>query len=253
MAKKRGFPMQGELVICVVKRLNPNSADVFLEEYGMDGMVHISEIVTGWVRNIKDHIKVGQTGVAKVIRVNEAEGYIALSLKRVDSRQEKEKLKEYNLDKKAEKMLGMAAEKRKKTLDQAYKEVGFTLQESFGSLFKAFKKAASGAEGLTSRGIPAEWAEAIAEVASKSIVQKEFEFRAELTLRSYDEDGLGAIKDLLANAEKEGVDVHYVSAPRYMLKFRTKDAKKGEREFQQILEKLESTSKKVETSAKMIE
>ncbi|MBI4019395.1 MAG: S1 RNA-binding domain-containing protein [Candidatus Aenigmarchaeota archaeon] len=253
MAKKRGFPMQGELVICAVKKLNPNSADVFLEEYGMDGMVHISEIVTGWVRNIKDHIKVGQTGVAKVIRVNEDEGYIALSLKRVDSRQEKEKLKEYNLDKKAEKMLEMAAEKRKKTLDQAYKEVGFTLQESFGSLFKAFKKSVSGPEGLISRGIAAEWAEAISDVAVKNIEQKEFEFRADLTLRSYDENGLDSIKELLGNAEKAGLEVLYISAPRYMLKFRTKDAKKGEREFQEILEKLESKSKKVETSAKIIE
>ncbi|HLD83714.1 MAG TPA: S1 RNA-binding domain-containing protein [archaeon] len=253
MAKKRGFPMQGELVICVVKRLNPNSADVFLEEYGKEGMVHISEIVTGWVRSIKDHIKIGQTGVAKVMRVNESEGYIALSLKRVDSRQEKEKMKEYNLDKKAEKMLGMAAEKMKKTLDQAYAEVGFTLQESFGSLFKAFKKAASGGDALKSRGIPEEWASVIAEVAAKNIEQKEFAFKADLTLRSYEGDGLEAIKELLGNAEKAGVEVHYISAPRYMLKFRTKDAKKGERQFQEILDTLESKSKKVESSAKITE
>jgi translation initiation factor 2 alpha subunit (eIF-2alpha) len=99
MTKKRGFPMQGELVICTVKKLNPNSADVVLTEYQKEAMIHISEIVSGWVRNIKDHLKPAQTVVAKVMRVNEQDGYIALSVKRVDVRQEKEKLKEYNLDK----------------------------------------------------------------------------------------------------------------------------------------------------------
>ena len=113
--------MQGELVICTVNKINPNSAYVILEEYGKEGMIHISELVSGWVRNIKDHVKVGQKVVAKITRVNENDGYIALSLKRVDDRQEKEKLKEYNLDNKAERMLEIVAKERKKTLKRGEK------------------------------------------------------------------------------------------------------------------------------------
>jgi translation initiation factor 2 subunit 1 len=254
MTKKRGFPMQGELVICTVKKLNPNSADVVLTEYQKEAMIHISEIVSGWVRNIKDHLKPAQTVVAKVMRVNEQDGYIALSVKRVDVRQEKEKLKEYNLDKKAEKMLEMAAKVNKKTLEKAYEEVGFTLQESFGSLFKAFKKSITSPDSLISRGISEEWVSIIKEIAEKNIEQKEFEFKAKAELKSYSGDGVNDIKELLKEAESLGLEVLYISAPEYLLKLKTKDAKRGERLFAEAVKKLESASnkKKIENKIEMI-
>lgn len=252
MSKKRGFPMQGELVIGIVKRIHPNSVDVHLEEYDRDAMLHISEIVSGWVKSIKDHLKIGQKIVTKVQRINEPEGYISLSLKRVDRRQEKEKLKEYNLDAKAEKMLEMAAGQKKKSLAVAYKEVGYDMQEAFGSLFKAFKKSISNPEALESRGISESWITVIRDIAEKSIEQKEFEFQARATLRSYDENGLKEIKNVLKKAEELGASVHYLSAPLYMLKFTTKDAKKGEKQFNGLLKNVESASKKVEIKVEII-
>ncbi|MBI4014591.1 MAG: S1 RNA-binding domain-containing protein [Candidatus Aenigmarchaeota archaeon] len=253
MAKKRGFPMQGELVICIVRHVNPNSAELILEEYDKEGMIHISEIVSGWVNSIKDHLKAGQKVVAKVTKVNEDDGYIALSIKRVEPRQEKEKLKEYNLDKKAEKLLEMAAKLKKKTLSAAYEEVGFAMQEHFGSLFKAFKKAMGSPTALTDKGIPEGWASVIQEIAEKNIEQKEFEFRANATMTTHEPDGIDAIKALLGEAEKMGIGVHYISAPFYMFKYRTKDAKKGEKYFTDAIEKIKARARpKIECKAEIV-
>lgn len=55
-------------------------AFVDLEE-GKKGMVHISEVATEYVKEIKDHLKIGQTVKVKVIAVAE-DGKISLSIKK---------------------------------------------------------------------------------------------------------------------------------------------------------------------------
>ena len=56
----------------------------FIElEGGKTGMVHISEVASNYVKDIKDHLTVGQEVKAKVISVS-PEGKISLSLKRLE-------------------------------------------------------------------------------------------------------------------------------------------------------------------------
>ena len=238
MVKRRGFPSLGDLVICKVKKINPNSAEVNLEEYTKSGMIHISEVFSGWVKKITDHVKLNDTVVAKVMKVNQRDGYIALSVKKVDKRQEKEKLKEFNMDKKAEKMLEMAGKKMDKTLSQSYDEVGYSLQENFGSLFKGFKKSMKSPDVLETRGIPNKWVSVISEIAEKNIEQKEFEFKENISIHTLDPDGVDKIKKTLVDIEKMGIEVTYISAPVYMLKYRSKDPKKGQKTFQENIKKI---------------
>jgi translation initiation factor 2 subunit 1 len=235
MARKRGTPSPGELVIYKISRVNPNSAFAVLEEYKKEGMIHISEISSGWVRDIRNHIKAGQTGVAKVLRVEG--GHISLSLKRVDKKQENERMREYNLDQRAEKMLEMVAKEFGKTLDDAYELVGFYLQENFGSLHKGFELAIKKPEKLE---IEKKWLDVMADIAKKNIEQKEFIFKAKLMIKSYKGDGVNIIKALLKKAAENGLDVRYIAAPEYMVTYKTKEAKKGEREFLSALENIKS-------------
>lgn len=50
-------------------------------EDGKSGMVHISEVASGFVKNIKDHLSVGQEVKCKVVSVS-PEGKISLSIRR---------------------------------------------------------------------------------------------------------------------------------------------------------------------------
>ena len=151
MVKKRGLPSLGELVICKVEKLNPHSAFLSLVEYqGIEGMVHISEISSGWIRDIRDHIKAGQTVVAKVMAVDGRN--VGLSIKRVDESQMNNKTREYNLELKAEKLLEIVAKKMGKTLESAYEEVGYLLQDKFGSMHEGFKRSIT--HSIVDKGIP---------------------------------------------------------------------------------------------------
>jgi len=250
MVKKRGLPSVGELVIGKITRINPNSAFVSLEEYdNLEGMVHISEISSGWVRDIRSHVKMDQDVVAKVTRIDG--NFVGLSLKRVDNKQKREKLREYNLSQKAEKMLELAGKKLGKSLDEMYNEAGYKLQDAFGNLYEAFMKALTNPSALKSR-IPDEFISAIKEIAEKSIELKEFDFRAKLFLKTYQPNGINSIKDILIRAKKYGLEVKYISAPEYHVKYRTKNAKKGQRELEEKLDKIIAGAKDVEASFKMV-
>ena len=50
-------------------------------EGGKKGMVHISEVASEYVKEIKDHLKIGQTVKVKVISIAE-DGKISLSIKK---------------------------------------------------------------------------------------------------------------------------------------------------------------------------
>jgi translation initiation factor 2 subunit 1 len=239
LVKKRGMPSLGELVVCKIKKINPNSGFAKLEEYeNLEGMIHISEVSSGWVRDIRSFIKPEQMVIAKVIRIDDM-NRISLSLKRVDERQENEKLKEYKLNQRAEKMLQLAAARQKKTLEQAYEEIGYLILESMGSLYVGFKTALQAPEQLKKRGIPDMWIKIMKEIAEKSIEQKDFEFKAKLMVKSSAGDGIKKIRETLKSVELMGLEVHYITAPEYSIKFRTKNAKKGEKEFEEKLRNIE--------------
>ena len=251
MVKRRGYPQLGELLICKIIGLNPNSAFVKLEEYDLEGIIHISEITSGWVRDIREHLKKNQIIIAKAVRVDEKNSRISLSIRRVEKNQEKEKMKEYKFSQKAEKMLEIVAKKMGKNMKQAYEETGFKIQESFGSLHDGFKQALQKPEKLVSRGIPKNWVKNIHEIAEKSMEQKEFVFKSQLKISTHEKGGIEKIKEILTKIENNGLEVTYISAPQYLVKYKTKNAKKGLKEFVGKMEKITNT-KDLEISFKMI-
>ncbi len=85
---RRKWPEVDELVISTVKKIVSHGAYVTLDEYSeREGLIHVSEISSSWVRNIRNHVKENQKIVAKVLRVNQSKNQIDLSLRRVNQQQ----------------------------------------------------------------------------------------------------------------------------------------------------------------------
>ncbi len=83
-ASQTVYPEIGDLVVATVTRVVDYGFYVKLDEYaGIEGLVHIQEISTTWVRNVRDHAREGQKLVLKVLRVNPQRNQIDLSLRRV--------------------------------------------------------------------------------------------------------------------------------------------------------------------------
>ena len=71
-------------------------AFVSLED-GTSGLVHISEITDGYVKNIHDYVDIGEDIFVKVIGVDESQNHLILSIKGIEykksSKQQKKKIK----------------------------------------------------------------------------------------------------------------------------------------------------------------
>jgi len=247
MVKRKGLPEWGELVLCTVQRISPYAAWCKLGEYpGVEGMIHVSEVSGKWVHDIREFVKVNKQYVAKVVKIDYQKNFVNLSLKRVSEEEKKEKMNAYRKEQRAEKILEQVAKDFGKTLDQAYEEVGFLLQEKFGELFVAFEEARKSPEILVKKGVPEKWANALIEAIEKSFKEKEIVIKAELELKSYASDGIKKIKEILLELEKEGVKVKYISAPRYRVEIEGKNPKMLEKKLTENLEKLVKEIKKAE-------
>lgn len=230
---KRKMPDLGELVICRISRINPHSAFAALEEYDSEGMIHISEVSRGWVKDIRKFVKPNSTVVAKVINIDES-GRLSLSLKRVSKNEENKKIKSRQLEKRAERMLEVTGKGMNKSLEEAYKEAGNRLLETCGSLYEGFLAILQKPDSVR-KALPESWFAALKEIAEKNIEQKDFQFRANLTIKTFKPDGINIIKGILSEAERMSLKVHYIAAPSYLVRYSSKTAKKGEKDF---LEKL---------------
>lgn len=250
MVKRKGLPEWGELVVCSVKRITPFAAWVELNEYPeVDGMIHISEVAGKWIYDIRDYVKLNKQYVAKVIRIDYQKNFVNLSLKRVSKRDEKKKLNEFRKEQRAEKILEQAAKLIGKTLDQAYEEIGFEIQEKFGSLYDFFENIRKSEKHFSKLKISKKWKNALIETVKKCLKEKIVKITAELELRCFESDGIERIKSVLLDLEKKGLDVKYVSAPRYRIEIKTTDPKEMEKKLIADLEEFVKKAKNLQIQA----
>src|SRR5919198_5323626 len=115
-AELKKIPEAGEIVLVTVKEITGHGAYVSLDEYSnMTGFLHISEIATGWIRNVERYVRPKQKLVLKVIRVNKTRGEVDTSLKQVSSEERRSKLIEVKKKEKAAAFMGFVKSKLKLT------------------------------------------------------------------------------------------------------------------------------------------
>ena len=202
------FPEIGEFVIVTVNKIMPYGAFCSLQEYNnLEAFLHVSEVSSGWVKNIRDFVKEGQKSVAMVSRIDLEKRQIDLSIKRVSESDRKRKLESFQLGKRAEKLLERAAQSIKKNLRDAMKEVGEILIAEYGDLYSSFEEIKA---GNVSQKIPPIWVPALQQVANAEIKEKVISARAELKVQSFEGNGVEKIRSALLKIPKAapGVTIH---------------------------------------------
>ena len=91
------IPERDELVVVkVVKVLDYGVFVELLEFNNMKGFIHISNVSSSWVKNIRNLVKMNQVRVAKVVNINEERDQIDLSFARVSPQIDKQKSSQYS-------------------------------------------------------------------------------------------------------------------------------------------------------------
>lgn len=231
-------------------RLTDYGVYVKLDEYaGREALVHISEISTTWVKNIRDHAREGQKLVLKVLRVNPQRGQIDLSLRRVTGREKTEKLLEWKKNRKAESILKAAAEKLHADPNKI-EEIKTTILLKYPSIFDALEESAeSGEKTFTKVDMEPEWAAALAETAKQKIKIDTADVEATVEVSSTKPDGVDHVKAALSSAEKvkvprsASVTVYTIGAPKYKIEVTARDYDEAETILQEAVNQAVNTMK----------
>ncbi len=252
--RRRDLPEVGELVVGTVKAVYDYGAYLSLDEYGgIEAYLPWSEVASRWVRSIEEAVKPGQKVVVKVIRVYPARKQVDVSLKRVTDSERRRKMAQWKREQKALKILEIVASKLGKDLDDAIKEVGVKLEDTYGEVMAAFEEAAiRGPDVLRKAGVPEDWIEPLIEEIRRHVEVRKVRISGIFTLRSLAPDGVKRIKEVLNEVEKKirehkdvDVKLYTVGAPRYRIDVIAYDYKTAEKVLAKALEAAEAVAKKL--------
>jgi len=229
----REWPQESELVVCTVENVKDFVAFVSLDEYsGRQGLIPISEIATGWIKYIRDHIREGQKIVCKVLNVDRTRGHIDLSLKDVNEHQRREKIREWKNESKAKKWIGFVAEQ---TGEPAI-DIEDVVFKKYGAFHPVFEDLVIDPDATIKKlGFSKKVSEILLKVAQENVKVPKVEVTGHLHLTCPLPDGITIIKNALKKANTDQktagveVDLLYLGAPTYRIKVIAPDYKKAEK------------------------
>jgi len=259
---KTNFPKEGSFVIAKVTEVQNQYVYVDLidfeglysEEYAR-GMIHISEISSRWIKNIRNYVRIGQRVVLRVLRVDAEKGHVDMSLRRVNSAQKEIRMKEWKYALKFENLLQFLTETEgiDITLDKAYELIGFPVLDRFQTYQEAIESLKENGEEILSdlEGITDDTKKALLRIISENVSISTVNISGKVKLSFTSENGIALIKESLTKAlniiqpkETRNLNIHYIAAPFYRLEIVSKDYLDAENILSDALEIIEQNAEK---------
>lgn len=239
--KKKGFPEENEIVLCTIKKILPNCVFVDLEEYqNKEGVIQISEVSPGRIRNIRDFVKEGKKIICKILHVNRDRNHIDLSLRRVNQAQRINKNKEYKQEQRSEKILESLAKQNKSSLKEIYDQIGYKLIDKFETLSECFQELIKDNNILKPLNLDPILEASLIKIVKSKIKPKLIKISATLKLTTSLPNGIEVIKSTLKEInelsikDKFGCDILYAGAPNYNLTITSANYKDAEKYLEKI-------------------
>jgi len=233
-----------------VTRVSDYGAYVKLDEYNdKEALVHISEMATTWVKNIRNHAREGQKLVLKVLRVNTQKGQIDLSLRRVTGRDKTDKLLDWKKSKRGDSILGLAAEKigsDSKKVDEIKTKIFEKYPNTFTALEVSVEK---GEKTFKDLDIEADWASTLTEIAKQKIKIDTATVKGTIEISSTNPAGVDDVKKALINAKKveepsgTQISVYTIGAPKYRVEITAKNYSIAEKTLEEATDEAIKTIK----------
>jgi len=272
MVKNRNpFPKEGAFIMGRVVDIQKQYIYVDLPDYdGLPseetarGMIHISEISSRWVRNIRSIVRVGQRVVLRVVKVVPDKGQIDLSLRRVNSAQKALIAKEHKYANKFEILLQFLTEAEgiDLTLEQTYEQIGWPIKNQFDFYQEAIEALKEEGEELLNEltDIPDHVRDAYLKIVDENVEISTVGIIGKIKLINKSGDGIIKLKETLNEVlnvienpvETRKLSISYLGAPYYRLEIVTKDYLDAESILSDTLEVLEASTQKTDCSYEFI-
>ena len=212
------LPRHGSLVIAVVGKITNFGAYCKLIEYGdIEAFLPIREVSSGWIKNIREYIHDGQKLVCYVHGVDKEKGTIDISLKRVSTKDSKEKIRSYNLEKRLTALFAqtLKREKEAKAKDELHRHDNQGvrhLHQLHGERRSTTRRSSSESK------LPKKVKDAFVKALEQNRKQKRYFVSYIATITTYNtESGATELRSLMKEIKETGVELGYIGAPKYRL------------------------------------
>ncbi|MHA1490311.1 MAG: S1 RNA-binding domain-containing protein [Promethearchaeota archaeon] len=257
------FPREGEFVIGRVRDIQNQYVYVDLTDYeGLPsdkyatGMIHISEISSRWIKNIRTFVRVGQRVVLRVLKVDSYKGHIDLSLRRVNSAQKEIRLKEWKYGLKFENLMQFLseAENINITFDEAYDLIGFPVLEYYRTYQEAIEALKEDGKEVLKKieNVSEDVKEVFLKIIDENVKISTVSIIGKIKLIFTSENGIDLIKETLLEVKKviknpketRNLNITYIGTPFYRLEIVSKDYLDAEGLLSDVLEIIEEKTSK---------
>jgi translation initiation factor 2 subunit 1 len=263
MVKSRTkFPREGEFVVAKVKEVQNQYVYVDLIDFeGHDseacarGMIHISEISSRWIKNIRNYVRIGQRVVLRVLRVDPTKGHVDLSLRRVNSAQKENRIKEWKYALKFENLLQFLTEIEgiSLSLEEAYELIIFPVLDMYATYQEAIESLKENGDEILSelKGMTDEIKDALLKIIDENVSISTVSISGKVKLSFTSENGIDQIIESLLEALKviepkktRNININYIAAPFYRIEVVSKDYLDAENILSDALEIIEQNAEK---------
>lgn len=258
---KDGFPEVNEVVLCEVTKIYGNSTFVQLLEYEKEGVLTISEIAPGRIRNLRDHVVENKVIVCKVLRVVPRLNRIDVSLRRVPIQVMKEKQESIKKEEYSERIymdvvkeLGtgkeaMSDKELEKAKDTLFENTYEPIFEEYETVYDALYDVMIDNSKLDMfTKIDQKTKDSFLKIINERIKPEEVVFKENFSLKSLDENGVILIKEAIANSLKplnyDKIVIIYTAAGEFDLTITHDDMKSAQIIFDSFKKNLQVEVKK---------
>jgi len=239
------YPKISDVVICKITKINDYGVFVSLLEYdNIEAFVHVSQVSSTWVKNIHNHVKLNQIRAGKVLHIDTYKNQIDLSFNRVTSAEEKRKISDYRLFKRAQSLLSAVAKELSLSEDEVWRDVAEPILEKDPSLYTGFVN-------ILKYGIKyypeinKKYETKLLDILNKSISVKDKKITGILEISNSSENGIEIIKKALSKviSENQETQIIYVASGKYEFSVTAKDYKLASKKINEIVSVLEKSLK----------
>lgn len=230
--KKEGMPEEDELVLCTCTNVHHHSVFAKLDEYDKTGMIHISEVSPGRIRNLRDYVVEGKKMICKVLRIDKVKGHIDLSLRRVNEGQKRKKNDEIKQEQRAEKIIEGFAKANDLDENKIYDKISGAVFDKYEYIHECFNDVVDNKADLSKLAIENKISEGLTEFIKDKIKPPSVQISGDLMMISFNPEGVEDIKEAIKKSEssiKGDFSIRYVGGGKYKVIVNSSNYKDAEK------------------------
>ncbi|MFP4402359.1 MAG: S1 RNA-binding domain-containing protein [Candidatus Nanoarchaeia archaeon] len=252
-----GFPEVNENVLCVVTKIYGNTVFVHIPEYEKDGVLTISEIAPGRIRNLKDYVIVDKRIICKVLRVDSKSNRIDVSLRRVNLQARKEKTEELKKEEFAEKVYEDVAKQLNISKDDLFDKTYEHIFEEYDLVFDALYDIMLDSSKIDKlKHLSTDEKQVFLEAIHNRIKPEKETLRRKFSLYNIKEDGVVRVRESISKSVERAnfsdLAVQYIGAGEFEISITHETMKDANLVFKTFKSELEKQSSHTQCELELV-